>query len=243
MKGHGGIRIAFALLAMMGVATNVQAATSLKPGPVKAKPLSKEEFADLRAKLGACLVEKSKDGVSKLLEHSDSLGTDFAGMGIQPQMLMFSFRMDLCQKYSNPGVMGPLFGKPGALRNLVMEQAYLAKNQAAPKLSLNEKGEPALAPARVFASAGDLLPQAVAYAQLADCTAANGSELADRLLRTPAGLPAEKEAAVALAPVIGQCVTQGQNIALTADIIRGLAAEGMWQRYVFVPKPAQASAK
>ncbi len=137
MKANGGIRIAFALVAMLGAATNVQAATPLKPGPVKVKPLSKEEFADLRAKLGACLVDKSKDGVTKLLEHSESLGTDFAGMGIQPQMLMFSFRMDLCQKYNNPGLMGPLFAKPGALRNLIMEQAYLAKNLATPKLSLN----------------------------------------------------------------------------------------------------------
>jgi hypothetical protein len=243
MKGHGGTRIAFALVAVLGAAANVQAATSLKPGPVKVKPLSKEEFADLRAKLGACLVDKSKDGVSKLLEHSDSLGTDFVGMGVQPQMFMFSFRMDLCQKYANQQVTGPLFLKPGALRNLFMEQAYLAKYQAAPKPLLNEKGEPTLAPARIFASKGDLLPQAVAYAQLADCTAANGSELADKVLRTPVGLPAEREAAVALAPIIGQCVTQGQNIALTADTIRALAAEGMWQRYVFVPKPAQASAK
>jgi hypothetical protein len=242
MKGHGGIGIAVAIATLMGAATAGEAREAVKYS-VKAKALSKEESADLRAKLGACLVDKSKDGVNKLFEHSDSLGTDFAGMGVQPQMLMFSFRMDQCQKFNNPQVTGPLFLKPGAIRNLFMEQAYLAKNQAAPKPLLNEKGEPALAPARIFASKGDLLPQAVAYAQLADCTAANGSELADKVLRTPAGLPAEREAAVALAPVIGQCIAQGQNIALTPDTIRALAAEGMWQRYVFVPKPAQASAK
>jgi hypothetical protein len=243
MKGHREIRIAFALLAMLGAATNVQAATSLKPGPVKVKPLSKEEFADLRAKLGACLVDKSKEGVAKLLAHSDSLGTDFAAMGVQPQMFMFSFRMDLCQKYSNPGLMGPLFAKPGALRNLFMEQAYLAKNPTAPKPLLDANGQPALAAARTYASKGDLLVQAVAYAQLADCTAANGPELADKLLRTGTGLADERAAAVALAPVIGDCVTQGQNIALTQDTIRALAAEGMWHRYVNTAKPALAAAK
>ena len=242
MKTHGGIGIAVAMMALVSVATAGQAREAVKY-MTKAKQLSKEESADLRAKLGACLVDKSKDTVGKLLANSDSLGTDFAAMGVaQPQMIMFSFRMDLCQKFNNPQVTGPLFVKPGALRNLLMEGAYLTKYGAAvPKPMLNEKGEPALAPARNFVSKGDLLPQVYAYAQLADCTAANGPELADKLLRTPAGLPAEREAAVALAPVIGQCVTQGQDIKLTQDTIRAIAAEGLWQRYVYAPKPAQAS--
>ncbi len=139
--------------------------------------------------------------------------------------------------------MAPIFVKPGALRTLLMEEAYLAKYPGTkPKPLVDEKGEPAVAPPRIYASKGDLLVQAVAYAQLADCTAANGPELADAVLRTGAGLPDERTAAVALAPVIGQCVQEGQNITLTPEVIRGLAAEGLWQRYVSTSMPAQASA-
>ncbi len=36
------------------------------------------------------------------MTHSDSLAVDYAGMGVQPQMYMFSWRMDQCQKYNNP---------------------------------------------------------------------------------------------------------------------------------------------
>ncbi len=60
MRKSGGLKIAVALLAIVGAATAGQAA-GLKAGKVKVKELSKEEFADLRAKLGACLADKSKD--------------------------------------------------------------------------------------------------------------------------------------------------------------------------------------
>lgn len=240
MRKRRGTAIAIALLAGMGM-TAAGHAAGLKAGKQKVKELSKEEFADLRAKLGACLADKSKDMAGKLLTHSDSVAVDYAGMGVQPQMYMFSWRMDLCQKYNNPALMGPIFARPGALRTLLMESGYLAKNNRAPKVELDDKGQPVLAPARMFVAKGDQLPQAVAYAQLADCTAANGTDLADAVLRTGAGSAEERAAAVALAPVIGQCVQEGQNISLTPETIRALAAEGMWQRYI--APPAQASAK
>jgi hypothetical protein len=244
MKGMKKTITACAILAALGMAGATQGATKLKSGPPKVNPLTKEEFADLRAKLGACVVKRASDAVGKLMAHSDSLTIDYAGMGLaQPQMMMFQFRLDLCQKYNVPQLFQPVFVKPGALRNLLMEQSYLAKFASLPKPLLNENGEPALAAPRTFATKDEHLSQAKIYAQLADCTAAYGTELADALLRTGAGLPEERTAAVALAPVIGQCVQEGQEIALTPEVIRSIATEGLWQRYVAAPTSAQASAK
>jgi hypothetical protein len=245
MKYRDYVKIGCALIAVMGAIAPGMAATSLKRGAPKVNPLSKEEFAEMRGKLGACIVRRAPEAVGKLMDHSDSLTTDYAGMGVQaPVMFNFQLRLDLCQNYNRPQLNQPIFVKPGALRNLLMEQAYLAKFAKTPQPLLDEKGEPKLAPPRTFVTKGEQLPQAVAYAALADCTAATGSELADAMLRTGAGMPEERTAAVALAPVIGQCVQEGQNIALTQETIRALAAEGMWQRYMAKPAPtAQASAK
>lgn len=241
MRGFGNFMICGAIVASFGSATAANAAASARNVPVKLEPLSKEEFATLRSQLGACVVEKNKAQVAKFLAHSDSLTTDFAAMGVQPQMFIFSFKMDQCQKY-NPPQMGQYLMKPGVFRSMLMENAYLAKTPSAPQPILNDKGEPAPAPVRSYVSRQDQLAQATAFAELADCTAANGTAMADAVLRTGAGMPDERQAAVALAPVIGQCIPAGMDIKLTPDTIRGLAAEGMWQRYASVTTSTQVSA-
>lgn len=233
-----------ALAAVLGMSGAAQAATTLKPklAPAKVEPLTKEKFAELRQALGACIVSKNQSAVKKYLAHSDSMTIDYTGMGVDPKFAMFMFKLDACKDYNVPQMAQPIFMTPGALRNLLLEATYLEKAQAKPAPLMDAGGKPSPSPARSFASKEDKLASATAFATIADCTATNGLDLADALIRTGAGLPEERQAAVALAPVIGACVPEGQNVSLTPSTIRIIAAEGLWQRYASA-STAQASAK
>jgi hypothetical protein len=244
MRGLRKAIITSAVVAVIGLSGGAYAANSLKSGakPAKVKPISKEEFADLRGKLGACIVSRNQSAVKKYLENSDSMTVDYRGMGVDPRMAMFMFRMDACTKFNVPQMAQPIFATPGALRNLLLEADYLEKQKAKPAPLLDSNGQPAPARVRAFVTKDDKLQAATAYAALADCTAALGTDLADTVLRTGAGLADERAAAVALAPVIGGCVAEGQDVQLTPATIRALAAEGLWQRYA-TPNTARASAQ
>lgn len=241
MKGlKRGIIIHAVMLAALGMNGAANAAASAKNIPHKLEPLSKEEFADMRKKLGICVIERNKALVAKFLANSDSVTTDYAAVGIPAQGFVFAFKMDVCQKF-NPPQMAQYIAKPGILRSILLEQTYLAHEPSAPQQLLNDKGEPAPSPARKYVSKADQLASAASYGELADCTAQNGTALADTVLRTGAGMPEERTAAVALAPVIGQCIPAGLDIKLTPDTIRALAAEGLWQRYASASDSAHAS--
>ena len=244
MRGYVKGAALCALAAALGMGGAAQAATTLKPKVTapKVEPITKEQFAELRTALGACITSKNQAMVKKYLANSDSMSVDYAGMGVDPKFAMFMFKMDACTKYNVPQMAQPIFMAPTGLRNLLLEAAYLEKVATKPAPLLDPNGQPAPAPVRSFASKEDKLAAATAFAAIADCTAATGLDLADTLIRTGSGLPAEHQAAVALAPVIGACVPEGQNISLTATTIRTLAAEGLYQRYV-AGSTAQASAK
>ncbi len=179
MKGlKRGIIIHGVLLASLGMtgltmSGAANAAASAKNIPHKLEPLSKEEFADMRKKLGACVTERNKALVAKFLANSDSVTTDYAAVGIPPQGFVFAFKMDVCQKF-DPPQMAQYIAKPGILRSILMEQAYLAHQPTAPQPIVNDKGEPAPGPARRYVSKDDSLVQATSYGELADSTAQNG---------------------------------------------------------------------
>lgn len=121
-----------------------------------------------------------------------------------------------------------------AMRGLLAEQAYLAarKTYEAPA-----PDAPPM-PERVLVATGEALPVARGLAQFEDCIATDDPADADALLRTQPGGPAELDAARALAPTLGKCLPQGQTISFTAQNVRSIAAEGMWQRFVAPNAPS-----
>ncbi|GEM_PF-1450052 len=234
MRGLKKAIVFGALAAALGMSGGAMGAESLKPKmkAPKLKPLSDEKFAELRGQLGQCIVARNDAMTKKYLANSDSLTVDYDGMGVDPKFAMFMFRMDACAKYNVPQMAQPVFMTPGALRNLLLEATYLEQVKSTPPVALDENGQPAPVPARNFASKDDNLAPAAAFAAIADCAVSKDAGLADAVLRTGAGLPEERDAAVALAPVIGECVPAGQDLKLTLASIRALAAEGLWQRYI-----------
>ena len=242
MRGHRkGIALC-ALAAILGASAPSHAIESLKGKmkPAKVEPITNQEFSDLRNQLGACIVKNNKAKVAKYLANSDSLTVDYNAIGSSQQMFFIYFSMDACKKVNVPQMMQPIFMTPGGLRNLLLEASYLDAEAATPQPLLNEKGEPAPSGVRAFPTKGDNLPAVMSYAVLADCVATKDPVLADAVLRTGFSLADERKAAVALAPIIGGCVTEGSNVSLTPASIRTLAAEGMWHRYANKAKTVAA---
>lgn len=112
-----------------------------------------------------------------------------------------------------------------SLRNWLSEKAYLAANREyrAPT------GEVGVAERAYFTR--EALLQAQGLGVFSDCIVKQDAQAADALVRTERGSPEERAAAKALVPAMSRCLTTAQSFKLNQQIIRGLAAQGLWQRY------------
>ena len=112
------------------------------------------------------------------------------------------------------------------LRALFMEEAYLDDNEG--PIAIGE-GDSELTN-RTFVSTGNDLTAAQGLANFSDCVVFKAPIDADQLLRTEPGSSAEITAARTLAPVLGECLIDGQTIEFTPGSIRALVADGLWSR-------------
>lgn len=124
---------------------------------------------------------------------------------------------------------------PTALRNWLSEKLYLAAHRSFTPF------DPAVAvPERVYFSRTATL-RAQGLGAFSDCLVQQDAAGADALIRTQRGSAEENAAARALVPAMSQCLTSDQTLSLTQELIRGLAAQGLWQRYQ-APKAASYKA-
>jgi hypothetical protein len=114
------------------------------------------------------------------------------------------------------------------IRAMMAEEAYLKRFSAPPGLPAGATED---AP-RKFFSTGATLARAHSLAAFADCVVFKNTAGADAVLRTPPGTMEERKAALTFAPVLGPCLVEGQEIALTPIAIRAIVADGLWARYV-----------
>jgi hypothetical protein len=161
-----------------------------------------------------------------LLAHSDILTVDLPAAGIRN--VVKELDMERClgeQTLIDERALGLTFGRD-VLRDLMAEEAYLANNPVTPRppadansLRLN------------LLSTGSYRMTAQGLATFADCSVLRDLSGADALLRTIPGSDQERDAAAALAPVLGACLVAGQTIALKPANIRALIAYAMWTRF------------
>ena len=119
------------------------------------------------------------------------------------------------------------------MRSWLAEQVYLKEHKSFNALPVDIPAPPSRA---YFSSNADLLV-ASRVGEFSDCLVANDSAGADALLRTERGSPAERSAAMSLAPALGACVVAGYNMKFSPAAVRAYAADGLWQRYE-AAKPA-----
>lgn len=224
---------ACALLAVVGGTASSTANAQLKPQiqtgsliPVKPTSVDPKTAAVVKKNFARCVYAKAPAKAQLLLEHSDMLGVNTYGTSLTDYNKDFGMENCLSKQVGdNQDALGYKFS-PLILRDLMAEEAYLAKNKVAPTLP----AEPTPL-AATYVSVGDALPRATAITAFVDCVVLRDVAHADALLRTVPASNAEHDAAAALAPALGACLTQGQSMVLHADGVRSMIAFGMWNRF------------
>lgn len=217
------------LALILSVAAQAQIKPAAGIAPLVAErpePIGKAEAGVIRKNFASCMYRKAPEKAQLLLEHSDMGGVDLAGAKIKS--VTSDFKMDKClaRQAGDANGLGLRFSWL-VLRDLLAEEAYLARNATAPSLPATPTPL-----AATFVSRGEALPRAQQMMDLADCVAIHDLAAADALLRTTTPASAQESvAARALAPALAACLVQGQTVSLTPGSIRAFVAFAMWNRF------------
>ena len=222
--------ISVALVALM---LTSQANAQLRPegttGSIAAsRPdvLSAVDAAVVRKNFVRCIYYSSKKTSASYLEHSDFEAVDMNAAGIRDRVRDFKMESCLSNEVNNNENALAMRLSATTLRDLLAEEAYLAKNRLAPA---SAAGAEPIAFRPVATDSNPTATQGVAM--FADCTVRHDTVGADALLRTVPESPREQQAAAALAPAMGACLMTGQNFSLKPANIRALVAFAMWSRF------------
>jgi len=190
------------------------------------KSLDPKEGAAVRKGFAHCIYNVANRKAVALLENSDMETVDVAAAGIRDVKRDLKMESCLGKEVGFDQLSIGLSFPVGLLRDLLAEEAYLATNRVAPALSA------AAAPASYnIVSTGDRLARAQSMMAFADCAVRHDVAHADALLRTAPRSDAERSAAAALAPALGQCLVKGQSLVLKPANIRAFIAFAMWSRF------------
>jgi hypothetical protein len=231
------VLVAAALLSLPRVASaehdfDAQTGSRLADRPMKVSP---QVVGPMLKSAARCALKSKPAAVARLLENSDPMQVDFKALAVKEDKLFEELGFVKCMQSQMTLAqfqMGVDF-KPNALRSLLLEEAYLDARPSAPRLPDAAVEQSS----RHFVSEGELLKQAQGLAAFADCITFKDSVGADAVLRTKPRSPEERTAARALAPTLGGCLAEGQQISLTAENIRAVVADGLWSRFGYGSKP------
>ena len=196
-------------------------------GPEVTK-VPRQAIADSFQSITRCTVERSPQKADYFLHHSDDFATE---KSIHDYAKYLSF--DECfEAVASSSAETHFQFKLILIRRWLAEQSYLADNVKLPR----ETG-PAATADRIFYAKDKALIAAQTYSVFADCIVARDAAGADRLGRTKWNSADELASAQAMAPALSGCVPVGAKMSFRQEDIRGLAAQGLWQRYEAI-KPA-----
>lgn len=210
----------------------------IQVNPQKVDPVA---AGRIRKQFGQCVYRNNLVKVERILNNSDPQTIDYRAAQISQPKLAEALGLDDCltdQIAANQSALSVSL-KSEALRGLFLEEAYLAKfSKAAPQFEGRVETI-----SRNYVSSGDDLRKARAFGTYSDCLIVKNPSGADAMLRTMPGSKDEVAAARALAPTLGACLVQGQQLAMTPFSIRTFAADGLWTRYIRDAGPAKAAVK
>ncbi len=198
---------------------------SLIPHTVEYEKMAMDRGRRAMARFATCVYKRNPKLVIRLLDSSDPMSIDFPAAGLTETNFQAKLGLESCLVDQAEADRIQMRVKPGVLHEMLTEPAYLAANPEPPTWL----STPFSSPARRFFATGTQLTLAQGLAQIADCMVTAAPIQSDALLRTKVASNEERTAAIALAPVLGGCLYQGQSLTLTPASIRGWAASGLWQ--------------
>lgn len=198
----------------------------------KSKPttVTLERLAMFRKGFATCVFNRHQTLASRVLENSDPMTVDNVAVGLSDGQFSKALGLQTCLREQTDGVQAPMLVSfpVTTIRSLLQEEAYLSKYNVPPTTSPDDLKSID----RRYVSTGDALPKARASGQFADCIVAQDVARSDALLRAAPGSEDEGKAARALAPALGKCLFEGENVSLKTENVRAFVADGLWMRFV-----------
>ncbi len=202
--------------------------------PTGTRIISQTEAADpdlgrrLLRLTSACVNRRYGSEVVSLLRHGNPEVVAYAAEGIRERENQSPLALSECllEALNGAQVTTQMRIPERTLRLALAEGAYLRRH-AAP-LAMGE-GSPQFLTGRAVLQ-GNTPEAAQAMGQFADCLVFHAPVEADRLVRGAVGGEEEAANARALAPAIGECLPQGQQINFTPSALRDYAIDGLWAR-------------
>jgi hypothetical protein len=206
--------------------------SSVYPFSAPVKKMNDANTGVLRKKLAACLYKHGTRAVDDYLENRGRFASIAEMIGTPPGQ---TTKQPFAGCLDSTGFYGRLtvIYKPETFRPLFVEEAYLSKFDNAPQLptgAVEILSRPPV-PADVEADSNSGVAAASLLAAISDCLVFKDTSGADALLRTRPFSAEERTVAISLAPAFGGCLPQGQTLKVNPQMIRALAADGLWARY------------
>jgi len=206
----------------------------------QAGPVERERRKSMLAQFSRCLYNRSNEGSLELLQKTDFGFVDFAQIGVDANraLRIYGFQDCLRRVASTNGTGVQLRFSPGALRQWLLQEAYLDRNEEGPVWV-----QPGFAAApRVYPLSAQR-PDVQVAMDFADCVVATDPFTADYFFRTTPGSPQEGTAVEQLSPALAPCLPEGAQVKLQLPDLRLWLGEALWHASTNkVAVPAQASA-
>ena len=207
--------------------------------PERMTRVMRDRSKDMLAQLSRCLYNRSNDQALALLETTDFGFADFAQVDLEPDraLRIYGFSDCLRRVATSHNMSVQLRFTPGALRQWLLQQAYLDRYPNGPTWVVpgNIVGE------RVFPLSGNSV-SVLAVMDFADCVVQADPYSADFFYRAAGGSDDEKAAIADLTPALGPCLPRGQQVELTPATLRAFLGEGLWHAAnTIAPAPAEES--
>jgi len=177
---------------------------------------------------GSCVNRRFPDGAVALLRGGNADAFAYAAQGIRNEDNESPLGLSEClHEALNGAQLSTEMRIPERnLRIALAEDAYLRRH---PQPLVIAPGSPGTLAGRAVIG-GSSPEQARAMGLFADCLVFTAPAEADSLLRGPVGGDEERANARALAPAIGACLANGQQVNFTPTTIREYVADGLWAR-------------
>jgi hypothetical protein len=202
--------------------------------PTGTRIISQTEAADpdmgrrLLRLTSACVNRRYDSEVVSLLRNGNPEVVAYAAEGIRDRDNQSPLALSECllEALNGAQVSTQMRIPERSLRLALAEGAYLRRHAGPLAIAA---GSPQFIAGRAVLL-GSSPEQSQAMGQFADCLVFHAPEQADRLVRGAVGGDEETANARALAPAIGECLPQGQQIDFTTGALRDYAIDGLWAR-------------
>ncbi len=202
-------------------------------------PVERDRRKSMLGQFTRCLYNRSNARSLELLQTTDFGFVDFNQINVDPDraMRIYGFQDCLNRVASINGTGVQLRFSPGALRQWLLQEAYLDRNEDGP--AWVQPGFDA-AP-RVYPLSAQR-PEVRMAMEFADCVVATDPFTADYFFRTTAGSAEEQAAVQQLSPALGPCLPEGAQVQLQLPDLRLWLGEALWHASMNkVAVPADAS--